>query len=259
MAFNGNLSEFGVVALLQLPGTNHLSGKLVLERAGSTAEFFYSKGKLVHAKLGEMTGKDVLVEVIDWTEGDFTFDSSATSEEVTIKQDLQNNLMWALKERDEKKKLEQERVEKERAQQLAQAAAQQAAAAAAVAAAAEADLPDPVIIPESVMSISSAIQIAYIVNSKGQIVAEAEAESDFIKKIKPILKAVKSFIRDYPERSVGKTFIEDAEYTLALSALSEKLTAVIFVPHGIRLGVLSIELGKFVKSLLSSGLEILND
>lgn len=255
MAFNGNLSEFGVVALLQLPGTNHLSGKLVLERAGSTAEFFYSKGKLVHAKLGEMTGKDVLVEVIDWTEGDFTFDSSATSEEVTIKQDLQNNLMWALKERDEKKKLEQERVEKERAQ----AAAQQAAAAAAVAAAAEADLPDPVIIPESVMSISSAIQIAYIVNSKGQIVAGAEAESDFIEKIKPILSAVKSFIRDYPERSVGKTFIEDAEYTLALSALSEKLTAVIFVPHGIRLGVLSIELGKFVKSLLSSGLEILND
>jgi hypothetical protein len=255
MAFNGNLSEFGVVALLQLPGTNHLSGKLVLERAGSTAEFFYSKGKLVHAKLGEMTGKDVLVEVIDWTEGDFTFDSSASSEEVTIKQDLQNNLMWALKERDEKKKLEQERVEKERAQ----AAAQQAAAAAAVAAAAEADLPDPVIIPESVMSISSAIQIAYIVNSKGQIVAGAEAESDFIEKIKPILSAVKSFIRDYPERSVGKTFIEDAEYTLALSALSEKLTAVIFVPHGIRLGVLSIELGKFVKSLLSSGLEILND
>jgi len=255
MAFNGNLSEFGVVALLQLPGTNHLSGKLVLERTGSTAEFFYSKGKLVHAKLGEMTGKDVLVEVIDWTEGDFTFDSSATSEEVTIKQDLQNNLMWALKERDEKKKLEQERVEKERAQ----AAAQQAAAAAAAAAAAEADLPDPIIIPESVMSISSAIQIAYIINSKGQIVAEAEADSDFIKKIKPILKAVKSFIRDYPERSVGKTFIEDAEYTLALSALSEKLTAVIFVPHGIRLGVLSIELGKFVKSLLSSGLEILND
>ncbi len=251
MAFNGNLSEFGVVALLQLPGTNHLSGKLILERAESTAEFFYNKGKLIHAKLGEIIGKDVLVEVIDWTEGDFTFDSSATSEEVSIKQDLQNNLMWALKERDEKKKLEEEQAERERAQKLAEAAALQAAAVKA----AEAALPNPIRIPESVMNISSSIQIAYIVNSEGQIVAEAEADADFIDKIKPILKAVKSFIRDYPERSVGKTFIEDAEYTLALSALNETHTAVIFVPHGIRLGVLSIELGKFTRTLQSSGLE----
>jgi hypothetical protein len=258
MAFNGNLSEFGVVALLQLPGTNHLSGKLVLERDTSTAEFFYNKGKLIHAKLGDTTGKDVLIEVIDWTEGDFTFDSSATSEEISIKQDLQNTLMWALKERDEKKKLEEEQAEKERVQQLAAAAAKAADAAAALAAA-EADLPDPVKIPESVMGGSSTIQIAYIVNSKGQVVAGTEADPDFIEKVKPILSAVLSFIRDYPERSVGKTFIEDSEYTLALSALSKKLTAVIFVPHGIRLGVLSIELGKFVKALQSSGLEMLND
>jgi hypothetical protein len=255
MAFNGNLSEFGVVALLQLPGTNHLSGKLVLKQDTSTAEFFYIKGKLVHAELGDTTGKDVLIEVIDWTEGDFTFDSSATSEEISIKQDLQNTLMWALKERDEKKKLKEEQAEKERVQHLAVAA--KAAAAAAVAA--EADLPDPVTIPESVMDGSSTIQIAYIVNSKGQIVAGAEADPDFIEIVKPILSAVLSFIRDYPERSVGKTFIEDSEYTLALSALSNKLTAVIFVPHGIRLGVLSIELGKFVKALQSSGLEMLND
>jgi hypothetical protein len=247
MAFNGNLSEFGVVALLQLPGTNHLSGKLILEHAGNTAEFFYDRGKLTHAVLGEVTGKDVLVEVIDWQEGDFTFDSTAGIDEISINQDLQNTLMWALKERDERKK------NKDEEEMAAKKLALQQAQIATV------DLPEPVSIPQSVTNGLSTVQIAYLINCKGQIVAETEADSDFVEMVKPVLSAVTSFIRDYPDRAVGKTIIEDSEYTLALSGLSKNLTAVIFVPHGIRLGVLSIELGKFVRTLQSSGLEILND
>ncbi len=265
MAFNGNLSEFGVVALLQLPSTNHLSGKLILEQAGNTAEFYYNKGKLVHATLGAITGKQALVEVIDWVDGDFEFDSSSSTKEISIKKDLQNTLMWALKERDERKKLKDE--EEQAVRELAakeRAAGELAAAELASPAQAAADklvsnLPEPAMLPQSIMSNSSTIRMAYLINSKGQIVAKADAEAGFLEKIKPILIAVMSFIRDYPERPIGKTFIEDSLYTLAISGLSEKLTIVIVVPHSTRLGVLNIELGKFVKALQASGLELLNE
>lgn len=254
MAFSGNLSEFGVVALLQLPGTNHLSGKLILKQAEGTAEFHYKKGKLVHAELGKISGKKVLADVISWTEGDFAFDSSCSTDEVTIHQDLQNALMWALKEKDERQKLkdEEEQVARELAEELA---AEELAASTT----ATSSLPEPAVLPQSLLQNSSSILIAYLINSKGEAVARAEANEDFIKKIEPLLTAVQSFIRDYPERIVGKTFIEDSEFTLAFSGLNKRLTAVIVVSTNTRLGILSIELGKFVRTLLTSELEILNE
>ncbi len=269
MAFNGNLSEFGVVALLQLPGTNHLTGKLVLEQNDKKAEFFYIKGKLLHAELGEITGKEALVEVIDWDDGDFVFDSTSTSDKVTIKQDLQNTLMWALKERDERKKLkdEQEQAAKElAAQEKAQkeeerllAAKEAAKEAAQAAAEAAAKPPEPILLPQSIMKESSSILGSFLINSNGHIIAKSEFEEDFLSEVNPMLIPVKSFIRDYPKRAVGKTFIEDSEFTLAIAGLSDKITTVIIVAKSTRMGVLNIELGKFIRALQASGLEILND
>lgn len=263
MAFNGNLSDFGVVALLQLPNTNHISGKLVLNQAERTADFYYINGRLIHATLGEITGKETLVEVIDWVEGDFTFDSSSTTEEISINQDLQNTLMWALKERDERKKLKDE--EEQAARELAakeladkeQAGRDLATQQQAVSA--SSNTPEPVVLPQSLILNSSIILIAYLINSEGQVVAEVEAEADFIEKIIPLLTAVRSFIRDYPGREIGKAFIEDSEFALALSGLSEKLTVVVFLSPNTKLGILSIELGKFIRALQESGLEILNE
>lgn len=295
MAFNGSLSEFGVVALLQLPGTNHLSGKLILEQADETAEFYYSKGNLIHAVLGKTTGREALVEVIDWMDGDFVFDSSSKTDQNTIKQDLQNTLMWALKERDEKKKLkeeeeqaarerelvakkikeEEERVAREkelaarklkeeeervaREKELAAKKLKEEEERAAEKAAAALAVPKPVVLPQSIMTNSSIIEIAYLFNSKGQIIAVSQAEVEYLEKVAPILKAIQSLVRDYPERAVGKIFIEDPEFTLAISGLSDTQAAVIFVPLTTRMGVLNIELGKFLRALQSSGLEILDE
>ncbi|MCK5786675.1 MAG: DUF4388 domain-containing protein [Candidatus Sabulitectum sp.] len=281
MAFNGNLSEFGVVALLQLPGTNHLTGKLALSRKGETAEFYYKSGKLVHASLGDILGTEVLVKVIDWVDGDFIFDSTSITTEKTIKQDLQNTLMRALKERDERKKKKQDE-EKEAARKLAEIEkAEKELAAKKLAVqeqtrqlldaeklddtersaevAVEKDLPEPVLLPHSLMQGFSSILISYLINSRGQVIAMAEAEPDFLKKVNPFLTALKSFIRDYPGRVVGKTFIEDSEFTVALVGISETLISAIFVSTNTRLGLLSIELNKFVRALQQSKLEILND
>lgn len=277
MAFNGNLSEFGVVALLQLPGANNLSGKLALNQSDSRAEFYYRKGRLVHASLNDITGKEALVQVVDWVEGDFTFDSNAETETVSIKQDLQNILMWALKERDERKKVKEEEEKAARdllAKELAakeQAAIELAATEHAAQELAERELaekaraaaavyfPDPVKLPQSLLVSSSVIQLAFIINAEGEVIAEVERDDNLLPSTTPVLSAVSSFIRDFPERTIGKIFIEDLEFSLAVSGLSQKLIAVIFVPHNTRPGVLSIELTKFVRALQASGLEIIND
>ena len=122
MAFNGNLHEFGIVALLQLPNTNRLTGRLLVHGRGREAEFFYTKGKLIHATCADVKGRDVLAMVIDWDEGKFSFESEAASETETIKEDLHHSLMWALKERDERKKKEEEMREAQEEQKRLEAA-----------------------------------------------------------------------------------------------------------------------------------------
>ncbi len=265
MAFNGGINEFGVVALLQLPGTNHLSGKLVLLRSEQEANFFYTKGKLTHAALNDFTGKDVLLEVIDWLDGEFSFDSNASTDEHSIKQDLQNTLMWALKERDElkKKRADDEQAAKEKQEQLdaekkAIAEKNEAQAEAKRKEQAKVILPEPILLEASLFKDLSLIQNAYLLNSKGHIIANGSGEENFDKDISSILTAIQEFIAHYPLDTFGKSFIEDSSFTIALSKLQNNLIIVIIVPSNTRLGLLSIELNKFVRLLQSSGLDILN-
>ncbi len=268
MAFNGGINEFGVVALLQLPGTNHLSGKLVLLRLEQEANFFYTKGKLTHAILNDFTGKDVLLEVIDWLDGEFSFDSNASTDQHSIKQDLQNTLMWALKERDElkKKRADEEQAAKEKQEQLEaeeKAIAKENARAEAQAEAKRQEqskvlTPKPILLEESLFKDLSLIQNAYLLNSKGHIIANGSGEKNFDKDISSILTAIQKFTEHYPLETFGKSFIEDSSFTIALSKLENSLIIVIVVPSNTRLGMLSIELNKFVRLLQSSGLDILN-
>jgi len=268
MAFNGGINEFGVVALLQLPGTNHLSGKLVLLRSEQEANFFYNKGKLSHAVLNDITGKEVLLEVIDWLDGEFSFDSNASTDEHSIKQDLQNTLMWALKERDElkKRRADEEQAAKEKNEQLEaekRALAEKNARAEAQAEAkrkerAKTVLPKPILLEASLFKDLSLIQNAYLLNSKGHTIAKGSGEENFDTDISSILTAIQEFTAHYPLKTFGKSFIEDSSFTIALSKLENNLIIVIVVPSNTRLGLLSIELNKFVRLLQSSGLDILN-
>ncbi len=104
MAINGTLSDIGFVSLLQFPNSSRKTGLLTVITMDGKAEFYYRKGELVHAKYGQKTGSEVLVDIVDWTEGQFTFEPGVDPEETTIKDDLHHVLMWALKERDERKK-----------------------------------------------------------------------------------------------------------------------------------------------------------
>ena len=261
MAFNGGINEFGVVALLQLPGTNHLSGKLVLLQSDQTASFFYNKGKLIHASLNNLTGRDVLLEVIDWLDGEFSFDSNSSTEEVSIKQDLQNTLMWALKERDElkKRKADEAQAAKEKREQLqAEEMAKNVPEPQQQQQESKDIIPEPIILEEQLFQDLRLIQNAYLLNSKGHIIAKGVGERNFDRSIAPILNAIQQFTAHYPLQTFGKAFIEDSSYTIALAELENNFIIVIVVPSNTRLGLLSIELNKFVRLLQSTRLDILN-
>jgi|GEM_PF-411309 len=252
MAFNGNLHEFGIVALLQLPNTNRLTGLLVITGDEHRAEFFYNSGKLVHAVCGSVEGNQALAVVIDWTEGDFVFQSGETCEFVSITEDLHHSLMWALKDRDERKKKEEEL-------RLAEAERNRLEAEKAVEAGKAENRPvegravKPFSLPVELLQSTTHTLYACIADKNGVIIAETQAESEYILSISQHLAAVCSFISMYPDGGVGKTFIDDKDFSLALSGIDSGNTVILFAAPNTRLGILSMELSKFIKELESSG------
>lgn len=246
MAFNGNLHEFGIVSLLQLPATNRLTGRLHVNGPEREADFFYDRGKLVHALCGNLQGRDVIVMAINWDEGRFSFETEATSAVETIKEDLHHTLMWAVKERDERRRREEEAREAEEARRREASSAEPEPEPLEV---------EPFILPGELLSAAVHASYACIVSGKGVVVAETSAEDEFRETVSGYLKAIRSFIVDYPGEVVGKTFIDDQEFSLALAGNSRGFTVVLFAAPGTRLGILSMELGRFITTLEGLGLE----
>src|SRR5579863_9437505 len=102
MALNGTLEELAVLDLVQFVNQAQLSGALVLKTASEQADLFYRKGALVHARLGDASGLEVLVRIVDWTAGTFFFQAGETAPAETIVMDLHRAVMFALKTRDER-------------------------------------------------------------------------------------------------------------------------------------------------------------
>lgn len=258
MAFNGNLHEFGIVALIQLPNTNRLTGLLSIAGERDSAEFYYKNGKLLHAVFGELEGKEVLAAIIDWTEGEFTFESDVTVEKVSIEEDLHHLLMWSLKERDERVLREEEQkaaeAERKRLETVEAAEAERQRLISESANAPSEDLPDPYQLPDDILIDLAHANYAFVADSAGIVVAETVAEEEFRLSMIHHRKAIASFIRDYPDGGVGKTFIEDSEFSIALSGIENGDTLVLFAVPNTRLGTLSMELSKFIRKLENSGL-----
>jgi predicted regulator of Ras-like GTPase activity (Roadblock/LC7/MglB family) len=246
MAFNGNLQEFGIVALLQLPNTNRFTGLLVLSDEEDKAEFYYTNGKLVHAVCGNVEGNQVLASVIDWTKGEFVFQSGKTCETVSITEDLHHSLMWALKDRDERKKREEElkAVEIERKRLETEHTAQMLTKEKST---------ERKKLSDDLLNTAEHIRYACISDADGVIVAETHAEDEYTRSISSHVSAVSSFVKNYPRGGVGKTFIDDKVFSIALAGYISGYTAILFADPNTRLGILSIELVKFMKKLEGSG------
>src|SRR5512146_1795421 len=103
MALKGTLADLDIVALLQVPAAGRKTGELAITGpSGEDGHVFYLEGRLVHAQVGTVAGQEALVEVVDWTQGEFEFRLDARCQETTIEGDLARAVMLALKMRDER-------------------------------------------------------------------------------------------------------------------------------------------------------------
>jgi len=226
MAINGTLSDIGFVSLLQFPNSSRKTGMLTVITMDGKAEFYYRKGELVHARYGKKTGSDVLVDIVDWNEGQFTFEPGLEPEEITITDDLHHVLMWALKERDERKKDQDENgltpVEL------------------------DAELSGKL---DELMESASGIEYICVVTTLGQLLARSISDSAFMKKIEPFMESINCFVAKYPGKVTGKVFIEDITISIAISGLDDKQTVIIAAGPEMKLGRLAMAMGRISKDL----------
>ena len=226
MAINGTLSDIGFVSLLQFPNSSRKTGLLTVITIDGKAEFYYRQGELIHAKFGRKTGREVLVDIVDWNEGQFTFESGIEPDQVTIEDDLHHILMWALKERDEKKRDQQN--ETETPQEL------------------DTELSKKL---DKLLKSVGGIEYICLFSTAGQVLARSTPEERFWQSIEPYMKSATCLIAEYPGKVTGKAFIEAAEISIAISGLTEAQTVAIATGPEVKLGRLSMTLGRIIREL----------
>ena len=224
MALTGTLRDVAIVSLLQFPNTGKRSGHIQVESRGRKASFYYDAGRLVHAVLGHVTGEEVLVEVVDWTDGDFTFDPGVEPPEATIEKDLHRCIMWALKERDERKKSVEEKkgpdAEVPRSQEL-----------------------------EKLVSGSENFVYASIIDSGGTVLCSSSLPGETGDTIAGLQTAVSSLLARYPDRIPRRIIVDDERFSMITEAISEDRVLLAVAEPGTRMGLLPIAVAKFAEVL----------
>ncbi|MCD4777294.1 MAG: DUF4388 domain-containing protein [Candidatus Aegiribacteria sp.] len=226
MTINGTLSDIGLVSLLQFPNSSGKTGMLTVISIDGKADFYYRKGELVHARYGKKTGKYVLVDTVDWNEGRFTFETGMEPEETTIHDDLHNILIWALRERDDKKRNQDE-------EDIGSAEF------------------DTELSKKLDGLLKSAIDIQYIgiFSNAGQLLARSNFERSCLQEIEPFMESVTSFISSYPGKVTGKALIEASDISIAIEGIDETETVVISTGPEIKFDKLSMVLFEIVCEL----------
>ena len=111
----GQVSDFGIVQLLQVPHAGRRTGELNIfpgaeeaRRANRNrltddgllddeAKLYYTEGQLTHATFADLHGFEAVVEVLSWRDGDFEFREGVQADVNTIDHGLHTVLAHALK------------------------------------------------------------------------------------------------------------------------------------------------------------------
>ncbi len=224
MALTGTLRDVSIVSLLQFPNTGKRSGLITVNSEGRKASFYYDTGRLVHAVLGHVTGEEVLVEVVDWTDGEFTFDTGVEPPEVTIEKDLHRCIMWALKERDERKKLSEEQAPPQgqipRSQKL-----------------------------EKLVSESESFVYASLIDAGGEVACSSSLPGETSETITELQKSVSAMLASYPGSIPRRLIVDDEKFSMICEAITDKRVMMAVAEPGTRMGILPIAAAKLVEAL----------
>ena len=222
MALNGTLQDMGLVALLQFPNAGRRSGRVTIESGGETALFYYDSGRLVHAEMGDVSGEEVLVQVVDWTDGNFRFEPEVESDQRTIEKDLHRTIMWALKERDERRKTET--VAEEEDSGMGQKLEEQVAA-------------------------SERFVFACILSSDGTQQASSAPPGELGEGLSRAVEAVSSFLQSYGSPPPGRMILEDERFNLVMGPLRDRGFLLAAAAAETRMGMLPLALSRLTEGL----------
>jgi CheY-like chemotaxis protein len=97
----GRLEEMGVAELMQSLEMGQKSCRLALRRGAQSCDLYFSAGQCKDAKLGKTEGDAAVYEVLNWSDGEFEIDFSATSDRTNTTRSTTGLLMEAMRLMDE--------------------------------------------------------------------------------------------------------------------------------------------------------------
>lgn len=101
MPLVGSLKELSLAALIQLNCQEMNDVKISLEYLGKEGVIYCSRGNVVHAVSGSLSGAPAVVDLLGWQGGNFRVQNHTAPTEVTITQGWDSLLMEAMQRIDE--------------------------------------------------------------------------------------------------------------------------------------------------------------
>ncbi len=100
-SFSGNLSDMGVVDLVQTLEMGKKSGALHITSAAGAAVVFFRDGRVLDCELGKVTGENAFYRLLNWQEGEFAIEFRAIERDERIPFSTQGLLMEGMRRIDE--------------------------------------------------------------------------------------------------------------------------------------------------------------
>lgn len=103
MAMQGSLQDMAVADLIQHNCQDRKTAQLIIEQNGQQALLFFHEGAVQHAALDDLQGEEVVYQILDWREGNFTLEMGVTPPAVTISRSWSGLLLEGARRLDEEK------------------------------------------------------------------------------------------------------------------------------------------------------------
>ncbi len=92
MSLNGRVEKTDVPTLLRSVEKDKNSGELSFNRSGDRVDLYFLFGQLYHAKWGSVVGVDAVMEVLNWTTGNYIFTEGIIPAQASINDDIERIL-----------------------------------------------------------------------------------------------------------------------------------------------------------------------
>jgi response regulator RpfG family c-di-GMP phosphodiesterase len=98
---SGSLSEMGIPDIVQILNAGRKTGRITLEDSGKNCHIDMQEGQVVNASIDDLKGEDAFYQILYWTKGNFSIDSSVEINEVLINMSMDSLMLEGFKRMDE--------------------------------------------------------------------------------------------------------------------------------------------------------------